>query len=47
MNVPNMPTRVVTSEFGVMILHLTDLIKRADTIAMQPDFDPKSYQPKG
>lgn len=46
LNVANMPTRVVTNAFGVMIQHLTDLIKRADTIAMRPNFDPKSYHPK-
>jgi hypothetical protein len=45
-NAINMPTVEITSKFGARMQRLNDLIRRADTIAMQPGFDPHNYHPK-
>jgi hypothetical protein len=46
MNAINMPTVLTTSKFGARMQRLNDLIRRADTIYMRPDFDPRNYHSK-
>jgi hypothetical protein len=46
MSVPNHPLYLTASKIGARMQRLNDLIRRADTIAMQPGFDPHNYHPK-
>jgi hypothetical protein len=42
-----MPTVLITSKINAHVQRLNALMERIETMSMRPDFDPRSYHPKG